>query len=253
MDVKQVQAVKGRNSRKLVSVFILLLALFTANDVRRNTQAVKAPEVVILDALYREKQDFTDQLESYLRANQIVFRSVKAENVTVQTVRNLQKGSKLLVFRVHSTVNYGKVWLLTGETYREDRFILEQLADEVHVARPALNSDRYFSVGSDYTTRFHGDTFKDAVVLVMGCDGLTSADLAAAFTGAGASAYVSYAGPVSLGHTDETSTVFIHTLLGGGTVKEAVGESTREAGADPRYGSVLGWFPACGGAERVPG
>jgi len=105
-------------------------------------------------------------------------------------LRRLQAGYDLVILRVHSTVNDDMVWLFTGEEYSQNMYLLEHLADEVHPVRPSLGSQRLFAVGADFVNHFMKNRFRGSTVLVMGCDGITSTDLAQAFIDNGAELYV---------------------------------------------------------------
>lgn len=86
----------------------------------------------------------------------------------------------------------------------------------------------------------------------MGCDGMRSHDLAKAFLDAGASAYVSWDGPVSLEHTDEATLAMLKGLLTEDMcLRDAVGYSMELVGPDPSYSSLLCFFPEEGGAFRI--
>lgn len=163
-------------------------------------------------------------------------------DVTVDRLKTVPSGVDVLILRVHSSVYHGRVWFFTGERYRQEVHILEQLLDEVHPARPSVGSDYLFAVGADFVLHYLSENFEGTLVVLMGCDGLSSPDLATAFIDAGASAYVSWDGPVSLEHTDRTTLALLRLL-----VKESVrlGEAVDKAMADagPDYGSNLKFTP----------
>jgi hypothetical protein len=80
----------------------------------------------------------------------------------------------------------------------------------------------------------------------MGCDGLASSELAEAFLDAGAAAYVSWDGPISLTHTDRATLALLEGVTGGLTLEESVERALRQVGPDLRYGSSLKIYPSEG-------
>jgi hypothetical protein len=148
--------------------------------------------------------------------------------------------------RVHSGVFEDSVWFFTGERYDSTRHVLEQLANEVHIARATRGSDLFFAVGSSFVRRFMKEKLKGALVILMGCDGLASSELAEAFLDAGAAAYVSWDGPISLTHTDRATLALLEGVTGGLTLEESVERALRQVGPDVRYGSSLKIYPSEG-------
>ena len=75
---------------------------------------------------------------------------------------------------------------------------------------------------------------------MMGCQGLTTNDMANAFCIEGASSYVSWDGNVCLEHTDQTTLALLEAFCGEkSSITDAVNHAYTETGADPVYRSVL--------------
>ena len=166
------------------------------------------------------------------------------QEVTVDRLKNIPEGCAAIVLRVHSTVYHGQVWFFTGERYDSTKHVLEQLADDVHRARTDEGSEYLFAVGADFVLRFMEGRLNNTLVILMGCDGLASQNLARAFLAVGASAYVSWDGPVSLPHTDEATTALIEGLvLEGLCLEDAIEYSLRSVGPEDTYGSSLCYLP----------
>ncbi|MBN2334088.1 hypothetical protein JXL21_00915 [Candidatus Bathyarchaeota archaeon] len=241
-----------RADAKALSLYkaaVLLTAFLVAVsyiDVRRRTTPQETvTRVAYIDPLYRDGSGFYEETRTLFSRPGYVFDATLGENVTVEFLKRLPKGYDVIVLRVHSTVNDGMVWFFTGEEYAQNKYVLEQLVDEVHPARPSLESKHLFAVGADFVKHFMEDRFSDALVLLMGCDGLKSTDLARAFTDNGAEAYVSWDGPVSLEHTDRAFQSFLEAMVNEGmTVEEALAHSMRAVGCDPDYNSSLMRYPA---------
>lgn len=131
-----------------------------------------------IDPLHAENPGFYEDIYTLFSGAGYVFEASLRENVTVEHLRRVPKGYDFVILRVNSTVNDEMVWFFTGEEYSQDKYMLEQLADEVHPARPSLGSRRLFAVGADFVKPFRKDRFRDSIILVMSCDGIRSTDLA---------------------------------------------------------------------------
>jgi len=194
---------------------------------------------VIFDPLYADDPGLHAEMANLLAAHGYTVDSVTGEKATPGALMRLGHRD-VMVLRVHSTCNLGEVWFFTGEEYSQDRYVLEQIADEVHKARPSLGSRHVFAVGSSFVRRFMAGSLRGTIVLLMGCDRLRSEDLATAFTECGAAAYVSWDGPVSLPDTDWAFLGLLETLAAQSmTLGDAVAHANGLVGQDPDYNSTL--------------
>jgi len=235
-----------------VSLF-MLIALTTVSylDVTLRGNNTRVNRAVIIDPLYAADPGYREEVASLLEGRGYKVDSFMGEDVTVEWLRKMGSYG-VVVLRVHSTCNDGMVWLFTGERYSPDKYVLEQLADEVHKAKPSLEADYVFAVGSDFVRHFMKGRFRGTLVVLMGCDGLTGTDLAKAFVEEGASAYVSWDGPVSLEHTDEAFLCLLEAMtLQRLTLGEAVGYTNDLVGADPDYNSTIAFYPAASAGVRI--
>jgi hypothetical protein len=228
--------------------FTLILVFFVVAvsylDVSYKSSRDAVTHVVYIDPLYTEDPGFHGEALRIFGREGYIFDAVLGEEVTVEYLRRLPAGYDLVILRGHSTVNGDMVWLFTGEEYSKDRYVLEQLADEVHPARPSMGSRRLFAVGADYVNHFMKDRFRGSTVLVMGCDGVRATDLAQAFIDNGADLYVSWDGPVSLEHTDHAFTCLLGAMVEDGvSPEEAAAYAMDAVGPDPEYNSTLSCFP----------
>jgi hypothetical protein len=235
-----------------VSLF-MLVALTTVSylDIALRRSDTRIKRAAIIDPLYTSDPGYHDEMASLLEGRGYKVDSFKGEEVTVEWLRKM--GSyRVVVLRVHSTCNDGMVWFFTGERYSLDKYVLEQLADEVHKAKPSLEAEYVFAVGSDFVRHFMNDRFSGALVVLMGCDGLTGTDLAEAFMEEGASAYVSWDGPVSLKHTDEAFLCLLEAMtVQRLTLGEAMGYTNDLVGADPDYNSTIAFYPAASAGIKI--
>jgi len=225
--------------------FLVFIAAVTYLDVSHREGSVgSALNVAYIDPLHDESPGFYEDVDALFGGERYVFEPTLGEAVTVEHLRRLPAGYDLIIFRVHSTVNGDMVWFFTGEEYSQDKYVLEQLVDEVHPARPSLGSRRLFAVGADFVNHFMKDRFRGSTVLVMGCDGMKSTDLAQAFIDNGARVYVSWDGPVTLEHTDLAFSCLIGAMIEEGmNPEEAVTYTMNAVGHDPDYNSSLSCFP----------
>jgi hypothetical protein len=97
-------------------------------------------------------------------------------------------------------------------------------------------------------------TCKDALVIMMGCEGLNNTKMAQAFIEKGAKAYISWKGSVSASHTD-TATINLlqHIITEKQTINQAVENTMKEAGPDPIYKSLLTYYPLEAGEQTIEG
>ena len=222
-------------------VFIVAVMYLDVNH--RMGRVESAVKVAYIDPLHAENPGFYEDAHMLFSGEGYVFEASLGENVTVEHLRRVAKGYDLIILRVHSTVNHEMVWFFTGEEYRQDKYVLEQLADEVHPARPSLGSRRLFAVGADFVNHFMKDRFRDSTILVMGCDGIRSTDLAQAFIDNGAKLYISWDGPVTLEHTDLAFSCLLRAMTEEGmSPEEAMNYAMKVVGCDPVYDSSLSCF-----------
>lgn len=102
----------------------------------------------------------------------------------------------------------------------------------------------FFGIRPEFIARDLEARFSDATVVLMGCDGLRSDDLAEAFVQRGAAAFVSWDEPVSAPHTDAATELLLRLWLEEGvTMHQAAARVMDEIGPDPDYGARLVVYP----------
>ncbi|NQT07503.1 hypothetical protein HQ586_00350 [Candidatus Bathyarchaeota archaeon] len=241
---------QSSNRSVLMTLFAVIGLLIVADSLGKEQEPERV-SVIIIDPLspYSEG-DFTSSCVELFRSAGYDVEVIGGSEVSVDRLKSIPSGCSALVMRVHSGVFEDSVWFFTGERYDSTRHVLEQLANEVHIARATRDSDLFFAVGSSFVRRFMKEELEGALVVLMGCDGLASSELAEAFLDAGAAAYVSWDGPVSLAHTDRATLALLEGVTGGLTLEESVEHALRQVGPDLRYGSSLKIYPSKG-AEFV--
>ncbi|MBL7168725.1 hypothetical protein ISS40_08615 [Candidatus Bathyarchaeota archaeon] len=241
---------QSSNRSVLIALFAVIGLLIVADSLGKD-QKLERVSVTIIDPLSPDSEgDFTSSCVDLFCSAGYDVEVIGGSEVSVDHLKSIPSGSSAVVMRVHSGVFEDSVWFFTGERYDSTRHILEQLANEVHIARTTRGSDLFFAVGSSFVRRFMKEELEGALVILMGCDGLASPELAEAFLDAGAAAYVSWDGPVSLAHTDRATLALLEGVTGGLTLEESVERSLRQVGPDVRYGSSLKIYPS-EGAEFV--
>jgi len=183
------------------------------------------------------------------------------EETTVDFYRGLPaRGYDIVLFRNHAARRPevlaerlpDEAALFTSELYDRNRYVDDQDSLRlVKVSYPGAE-EVFFGIRSDFiVSRMEGD-FGGAVVILMGCDGLTTDRTAAALVEKGAGAVIGWDGMVTADHTDRaTERLLRHLLIEGQTVEKAVEGTASEVGPDPAYGSVVKLYPPQAAALTV--
>ncbi len=223
-----------RYLRKLTFVLFILLVLAVIL-----TERPAGINVLVIDPISKNP-DMIPSVVKVLDGTGYSVTHVIGSDVTVDRMKRLE-GVDVLIMRVHSSVKDDAVWVFTGEMYDNNRYLVEQMTDEIHRARTSTEGNNLFAVGSSFFERYLPEI--DGVqVLVMGCDSAQSRELADVFLGKGASLYVSWDGPVSLEYTDLVFTRILGHFTDRKTMDEAVEMVCHELGGDPHFKSVLRCF-----------
>lgn len=222
---------------------------------------------------------FQRDLEAVIGGAGRGLRVVPPDEATVGRFRSLPAdGASLIVLRVHSAliVDRGRwtddVALFTNEPVDLSRFAVSGLVQgpspswSMRPASPGTGSNPpktrltpaeigalvpvRRTVGTDLRPfnglgatfiRDHLDgSFRDdAVVVLMGCDGLRGVAMSEAFLARGARAVIGWSDEVSAGHTDKATLELVAELSAGGTVTSAIRRAMIAVGRDPVSGAYL--------------
>jgi hypothetical protein len=223
-----------RHLRKLLIISFIILVLAVIS--RDRPAGVK---VLVIDPISQDPE-MIPSIVIVLDDPDYSVTHVIGGDVTVERLKMLEE-TDVLILRVHSSIKNDAVWVFTGERYDNNRYLVEQMTDEVHRARTSPEGEYLFAVGSSFFERYLSEM--DGVeVLVMGCDAAQSRELADVFLGKGASLYVSWDGPVSLEYTDLVFSRILRYFLDGKTMEESVELVSGEMGADPHFQSLLRYY-----------
>jgi len=270
-------AMKERKRRiATVLAFILITAgvlsyfaytrLNTSSDPTVNPASTQAKAAIIDQlSLTFPNQTFIDAVVEILHNANYTVDYYSGEEVTVEFYRTLPTyGYKIIILRVHSALGDNlkpPLALFTSEPYSRTKYGGEQLANQlVEVVYDSQNSSSipYFGVWPEFIRNGMNGRFQKSVVFLMGCNGMTYNDTAAAFVDRGAGACIGWFGPVSAPHTDQTTTRLLqHFLVEEKTLQESTQETFREVGLDPSCVNMLSCFPksaanqTIGNIERV--
>lgn len=184
------------------------------------------------------------------------------EKVTAEFYRNLPtRGYQLIVLRVHSTATGPQgekcpVRLFTSERYSTTKYVHEQLTGQIgwlaFSSEEAKKGILYFGISPFFVTQSMKGTFQNSVIIMMGCEGLTTTSMAEALIEKGAKVYISWNDSVSPNHTDEaTAQLLQHLVTESQTIRQAVDNTMKEVGPDPAYNNTLEYYPLESGSYAI--
>lgn len=207
-----------------------------------NPELSPGPRAAIIDelALFCPNQTFVSSATDTLRRGGYSVDYYPSENVTVDLYRNLPSYNySLIVFRVHS----GYDFLFTSENYTAQEYVDEQLADQVLKVQVDRDSEPFFGIGENFIRQCMCSNFTDTLIILMGCNGLYSPDIARAFLERGASACVGWTGSIYASYTDEAITILLAQYVTKQMpLGQAISETMNEMGIDSPNGNHLTYY-----------
>jgi len=197
----------------------------------------------LIDALYSSypNLEFTRSVNKTLQEAGFKVDVYQGGEVTVDFLKNLQSGYKLIIFRMHSALSTGsELYLFTAEPYSKEGYVQEQYFRLVKEAYASEDSQPVFAVNWGFVKRCMAGKFEGAIVIVMGCEGASDLKLFEEFVNQGAVGCVGWNGPVLLSHSDEAvshlvDAVYLRKL----SLSDAVNDTNKVIGNDPLSNSVL--------------
>lgn len=263
----QIKAAKERQRHVITTVFlvfILLVIIVSAyfayaylNQPQNLTSSY--PKAAIVDhlSLSMSNPAFIKIVTDTLKSAGFAVDYYPPRKVTVDFYRNLPTHDyDLVIFRTHSAI-YGLdeevgVGLYTSEPYSTTKYVLEQLDDRFMIGIYPDDGLEYFGILPNFVKYSMIGEYRNTTIIMMGCDGLRNTVTAQAFVEKGAKAYISWSGPVSVGHTDQATTQLLkHLITENQTVKNSVEQTNEEVGADPSYESQLLYYPLEAGEQTI--
>jgi hypothetical protein len=211
-------------------------------------------KAAIVDQLssFRENEAFITNVTTELEDYGFEVDLYQGDNITVDFYGELPSyGYKLIVFRAHSGIlegenqTYLKTTLFTNEEFDWKKHQLEVLDDQLFMASIAEGYPWVFSISPKFVSKSMSAEFDHTVVIMMGCAGIYLTDLAEAFIGKGASAYLAWDASVELDYVDNATAYLIGQLCSEkATIKEAVDSTMVAKGPDPKHGADLKYYPS---------
>lgn len=179
------------------------------------------------------------------------------ERVTVDLFRNLPTfGYSLIILRVHSGINGTQppMFLATSEAASHTKYTYEQLTGQICGA--LLTSDNrttFFAICPSFVKSSMKGSFKNTVIIMMGCGGLCYTDMAEAFRERGAETYISWTGSVSLSYSDQATILLLqHLATEHQTIEQACMKTVGGVRVDPVYpDTLLGYYPVGSGSYTI--
>jgi hypothetical protein len=228
---------------------------FSSPQTYENQSANKAALIDQLSIAY-PNPSFTEEFIRMSKAVGLTPEIFAGTEVTLDLYKRLPSmGYRLIIFRVHQStpsevllpydhpVTGYPVYLFTGEPYNEHKYVIEQLSDLVVPAREINGSNIYFSIGPEFVQSMDGK-FQNTVIILAGCSGLYSAELADSFIIKGASVVLGWQRFVQMDYTDKAIVRLLRAILiEKTTFYRSILVMTSEVGLDPTYATNLLIYP----------
>jgi hypothetical protein len=212
------------------------------------------PRAAIIDQLSfnAPNPDFAQRTTALLERQGYSVDYYPSADVNVNFYRDLaDHGYTFIVFRSHASrlqaefqgEQIDEVNLFTSEPYDRKKYVADQAANRLVIAKYSDNGPEYFGIAPDFFKKAGGN-FEGATIVMMGCEGMLSTRTAEVFVELGAKTYISWDEQVSATHTDQaTEDLLQHLLIERMTASDAVALTMADVGPDPVYGSRLEAYP----------
>jgi len=262
-EVSKVSRSKKRSTLEIATIVFLLLFLYfllrPSGGQNLPQGQFGTPRAAILDqlSLYLPNQNFVQSSTDILTNAGFEVDYYGGNEVTVDLYRRLPSlGYKLIIMRVHSGLMLKEnkitknVAFFTSEPYSTTKYILEQLRDEVTPAivsfTPVVmeNMPVYFAITPEFIKSSMEGRFENAVIIMMGCDGLVYTPMAEALIERGALVYIGWNDVVTIDYVDNATLHLLNGLIvEKKTIWDAVMKTREEIGPDPHYPAELVFYP----------
>jgi hypothetical protein len=205
-----------------------------------------SPKAALIDALYstHPNQEFTESLNQTLREAGFKVHVFQGTQVTVDFLKKMPNGYKLIILRMHSALGTNnQLYLFTGEPYSIGKYTQEQYLELVKEAYATQDSQSVFAVNWGFIKRCMTQKFNGTLVIAMGCDGTLDSWIIEEFINQGTVGYVAWTGPVLMSHSDEATMYLIQALYTEKLqLEEAVEKTNNQVGEDPEWGAILNCY-----------
>lgn len=241
----------------MIGVIVFAVQSWLFSSQPSETQSANKAALIDQLSLTYPNPSFTEEFIRMSEAVGLTPEIFTGSEVTLDLYSRLPSmGYRIIVFRVHQStpaevllpmdhpVTGYPVYLFTGEPYNEHKYVVEQLTDLVVPAREINGSNVYFSIGPKFVQLSMDGEFQNTVIILAGCSGLYSAELADSFIIKGASVVLGWQRFVQMDYTDKAIERLLKAiLLEKITFYRSVLVMTSEVGLDPTYETNLLIYP----------
>ena len=283
---------KRLGTKKIIVLVAAVVAfsLITTTAMQENfhqnaSYSYGIPRAAIIDQLYDDipNEQFQTKATEYLETAGYEVDLFTTNELTVDFYKKLPSMNyELIVFRTHAIGNDGPdytqkepVSLFTGEKYRDDKYIQEQLLGQIGKGAPYMSSimevsadlselnnsnntrveidvtpssnivddsNPYFLVGSKYVDEVMEGRFPNSVLVLGGCSTLSNPSLAKSLINRGASSVIGWDNLVGSVTNDVTILAFLENyLINDMEIEDAV-ESIMKNNDKTKYGTTLSYY-----------
>ena len=283
---------KFGNSQKIIilSVVIVAASLLITNAFLENESENQdysydgLPRAAIIDQLYDDIPNvyFHDKASELLETAGYEVEIFTTEQLTVDFYKKIPTMNyELIVFRTHAIGNNGtddteknNVSIFTGEKYRDDKYISEQLAGQIGKGAPyrtsaidvSVNltemfssnqtsfevvtpweivddSNPYFLIGAKYVNEIMEGKFPNSLIILGGCSTLYNPTLANALIDRGASSVIGWDNLVGSSNNDQSMLAFLENhLIDDMEIKDAIDAAMSKYGKSTKYEVTLSFL-----------
>ncbi len=245
------------------------------------------PRAAIIDQLHDDISNpyFQNKATEFLETAGYEVELFTTKQLTVDFYKRLPSMNyEFIVFRTHAIGNDEKdvasgkepVSLFTGEKYRDDKYITEQLSGQIGKGAPYMSSvldvsadlseltnsnktrieidvtssfqvvddsNPYFLIGSKYVDEIMEGRFHDTVLVLGGCSTLSSPTLAKSLINRGASSVIGWDSLVGSVSNDNTMLKFLENhLINKMEIKDAVDLAMNEVPKGSNYNANFSYY-----------
>jgi hypothetical protein len=236
------------------------------------------PKAAIIDQLNDDIQNvyFQEKATEYLETAGYQVELFTTKQLTVEFYKNLPKMNyEYIVFRTHAIGNDSDekkepVSIFTGEKYRDDKYITEQLSGQIGKGAPFMSSfvevsadlseldenhtsieidvtpnvvddsNPYFLIGAKYVNEIMQGKFPNSVLILGGCSTLSNPSLAESLIKRGASSVVGWDNLVGSVNNDQTMLALLeNNLINHMELKDAVELAEQKYTKDSKYDATF--------------
>ena len=204
-------------------------------------------KVALIDALHSTypNLNFSRSLNRTLVEAGFRVDIYEGNEVTVDFLKELKSGYKLVILRMHSALSSSnELYFFTDEPYSEGKYAEEEYFRLVKKAYASDDSEPVFAVNWGFIERLMAGRFNGTLVVAMGCDGARDSWMAKEFANQGAIGYIAWTGPVLLSHSDQATLYLIESLYKEKlSLESAVEKTNNQIGPDPESNAILDHYP----------